>query len=621
MTAADLVRPPLDFSPELRLPAKSAGAQTYGFIARKGGGKSYAAGKLAELLYAVGVPLIVFDPVGIWWGLRLAADGTRSSIDIPILGGLHGDVDLELDAAERLARHLVETGGSAVLDVSQIRKGKRAHFVAEFCEALFAAVKAQPRRRQRMVIFEEAQDFAPQHANGPSARLLGAVDDIVRLGRNFGLGSMLITQRPQSVHKEVLNQIECLFVGQLSAKHERDAIKGWILAKEDAAKATLDALQSLPYLAPGDFYCWSPQWLQRFVKTHCHPKLTFDASATPELDEEQPDTPALPAMDLEALRALMAPSPEPLPEGPRPSDAGRDREIEILRKERSATATELLTLQAEHATVTLALRDRDRLITELRLTLREVARMFEGIKAQVDEAAHQAIVAEMGNVPAPSRLPSLPPLPVPVIEYPVKAAAPVLRIVKGTGTVKGTVTHHVELPADPVGATGQKGGPLGRCALLIAGAVNAHGPMSRVRAAVLTGYKHSGGGFRNALSELRTLGFIQGSDPIESTDRFLVGPRPARGKALVELWNAQLGACAREILRVLLDHFDPQHPLAYFPVSGIAARTKSGDGTPYQSTGGGFRNSVSELRGTGLVVGASGELKLNPDVVADLRAR
>jgi hypothetical protein len=45
------------------------------FIGRTGQGKSYAAQKLAELLHAAGVQFIALDPVGIWWGLRLAANG------------------------------------------------------------------------------------------------------------------------------------------------------------------------------------------------------------------------------------------------------------------------------------------------------------------------------------------------------------------------------------------------------------------------------------------------------------------------------------------------------------------------------------------------------------------
>lgn len=180
----------LDLAPGLALPAAQAGTQTYGFVARKGGGKSYAASKLAELLHGAGVPIIAIDPVGIWWGLRLGADGTSPGLPIPVIGGQHGDVELPPDEeglAARLATWLIGSNASVVLDVSEMRKAERKRFMAEFAEAFFHAAKGK--RRPRMVILEEAQVFAPQMAKGQE-RMLGAIEDIVRLGRNYGIGAM-----------------------------------------------------------------------------------------------------------------------------------------------------------------------------------------------------------------------------------------------------------------------------------------------------------------------------------------------------------------------------------------------------------------------------------------------
>jgi DNA helicase HerA-like ATPase len=36
--------------------------------------------------------------------------------------------------------------------------------------------------------------------------MLGAIEDIVRLGRNFGIGVSMISQRPQSINTEVRNR-------------------------------------------------------------------------------------------------------------------------------------------------------------------------------------------------------------------------------------------------------------------------------------------------------------------------------------------------------------------------------------------------------------------------------
>jgi DNA helicase HerA-like ATPase len=173
---------PLRIAKNLSLPDDAA-TQTYGFIARKGAGKTYAAGKLVEELLTLGAPTIVIDPVGNWYGLQIAADGRSPGFAIPVFGGEHGDVPIAVDQGDALARLLVPRRLAAVVDVSSFRKNERKRFVAEFAEALFHAAKLDP--TPRTIVIEEAQVFAPQRERG-SERLLGAIEDIVRLGRNYG---------------------------------------------------------------------------------------------------------------------------------------------------------------------------------------------------------------------------------------------------------------------------------------------------------------------------------------------------------------------------------------------------------------------------------------------------
>ena len=77
----------IEFAEKLSFPLDVA-TQTLGIIARKRGGKSYAVGKLVEGLYAHDVQFVIFDPVGNWYGLRLAANGTDKGLEVIILGGL-----------------------------------------------------------------------------------------------------------------------------------------------------------------------------------------------------------------------------------------------------------------------------------------------------------------------------------------------------------------------------------------------------------------------------------------------------------------------------------------------------------------------------------------------------
>ncbi len=73
--------------------------------------------------------------------------------------------------------------------------------MADFAAELFHAKK---RHRSRvMVVFEEVQEFCPQVVRGDVARMVGAIESLIKLGRNYGIGAALISQRPQAVNKEI----------------------------------------------------------------------------------------------------------------------------------------------------------------------------------------------------------------------------------------------------------------------------------------------------------------------------------------------------------------------------------------------------------------------------------
>lgn len=259
------------------LPADTA-TQKLAFLARSGAGKTYAATKVAELLVQTGIPIVALDPVGVWYGLRLAADGQGSGLPIPVFGGEYGDIPLEPHAGALVADLIVDRNLSVILDVSGFRKQQRKEFVTAFAEQLFHRKKTQ--RSPLHLFLEEAQTFVPQRVMKGDERMLGAFEDIGKIGRNYGIGLTLISQRPQSVHKDVLNQVECLFVLQLNGAQERKAIRDWISAQGIDAGGAVD---ELPQLAIGEALVWSPQWLPFFGRVTIGTKTTYNASATPTI--------------------------------------------------------------------------------------------------------------------------------------------------------------------------------------------------------------------------------------------------------------------------------------------------------------------------------------------------
>lgn len=291
----------VDLGPDLKLPVDIA-SEACAFLGRRGGGKTYAAGKAAESYLAAGVQIGIIDQVGKWYGLRLAADGkTPMNEDLVILGGLRGDVPLAAESGALCAELFASSGRPMVFDVSQFSKGARKRWCWQFGEKLWSLAKAERDPVVRKIILEEAHLVVPQMIRPDDAQMYGTWEEIVRLGRNHGFGVDLICQRPQSVNKEVLSQVEIVFAFQMSGKTDRKEMQEWIAEKGGDA----DLVKELPKLKKGDCYVWSPQLLERFDRVRFGEKKTYDSSATPKVGQKRVDRDVKP-IDLGDLTEKMA---------------------------------------------------------------------------------------------------------------------------------------------------------------------------------------------------------------------------------------------------------------------------------------------------------------------------
>src|SRR5882724_4383923 len=99
----------LKISTDLFLPLDAV-TQKLAAIGRTGSGKSYFASLLAEEMFNAGAQIVILDVVGVWWGLRLNADGKSPGLSIPVFGGLHGDIPLEPTAGKLIADLIVDKG-------------------------------------------------------------------------------------------------------------------------------------------------------------------------------------------------------------------------------------------------------------------------------------------------------------------------------------------------------------------------------------------------------------------------------------------------------------------------------------------------------------------------------
>lgn len=556
----------LSLAHDLDLPGDAV-TQTYGFIGRKGSGKTYAAGVLVEEMLEHQSQVVVLDPVGNWYGLRLSASGKSPGYEIPLFGGMRGDLPLEVGAGALLADVIVDRGVSAIVDVSHFRKKQRKEFVADFAEQLFQRKKAAPSAIQ--VVLEEAQVFAPQRPGRGEERMLGAIEDIVRLGRNYGIGAALISQRPQSVNKEVLNQIECLVVLQLNGKHERKAIEEWVRYQGLDIREMVDSLPSLPQ---GQGYVWSPQWLGILERVNIRKKRTFDASATPEVGVKRVEPRQLAPLELEEIQSAMA----EIVEQARANDP-KALQKRIAELERELAMAETREPDAEPVPV---FGEDDRIQIELLRTA--VVEEADEIRSAFRDAASRVTALQ---------------------EYAERNLPPLYAAAERAGAARqvvAAVNRKLRKTTRPPPARAPdmvERVKLKRGAVEMLKAAVSLGEVTRSQIATLAGLSPTSGTFSTYLGHLRKGGYlVEEGDTLRPTTlgvEYLDGDvpdAPASTAELLELWSAKLKLGARRMLAELV---------ARYPE--VLTRDDLAEAVEMSPSSGTFSTYLGHLRRNGLI--------------------
>ena len=302
------MRKQIHITSSLSIPVDIA-TSTTSIIAVRGAGKTYTGAVLAEELIGAHVQTVITDPTGVWWGLRSSADGKSAGLPVVVMGGNHGDVPLESTAGEVVAEFVVESGHSVILDLSLMRKGEQKRFMTHFAEHLYH-LKAQTKYQTPLhMIMDEADRFAPQKPQPEFARLLGAIEDIVRLGRSRGFGITTITQRSAVLNKDVLTQTETLIVLRTTSPQDRKAMNEWV--KENATEEERDkVMKSLAAMPNGTAWIWSPQFLGVLKQVKIRTRRTFNSSATPKVGEKRREPKKMADIDLVSLKGKISESIE-----------------------------------------------------------------------------------------------------------------------------------------------------------------------------------------------------------------------------------------------------------------------------------------------------------------------
>lgn len=272
-------------------------------LAKTGAGKSYTARGFLEWLLEHGRRMCVIDPIGVHWGIRLMADGeTPAPYQVVIFGGDHGDVEIAPTAGAELAKVVASSNLPCVVDVSLMGIGERHRFFTEFANALM-----RHNRIPLHMVIDECHEFMPQAGYGEKSvdrgKMINAANRLVSGGRARGLRVMLISQRAAKVNKDSLTQVETLIAMRLLAKHDRQAVEGWVgaCADPDEWKAIE---KSLPKLEVGTGWVWAPA-LDVLEQVHFPLIETFDSFRAPDEAHAAAAPVALADVDLEQLRSQL----------------------------------------------------------------------------------------------------------------------------------------------------------------------------------------------------------------------------------------------------------------------------------------------------------------------------
>lgn len=343
---------------DLTLPLEAV-TETFAILANRGSGKSVTAQRLVEQLHHAGLPVVVLDVKGDWWGIRSSADGAGPGLPFVIFGGDHADVPLEATAGELLADLIVDDRIPAVLDLSLMSKAKARTFATVFAERLY-----ERNRDALHVVIEEADVLIPQRATAETARLLGAMEDLAKRGRSRGLGLTVVSQRPQEVAKSVLELMETVILLRMTGPRSIKAAADWISvnATDDGAEART-VIASLPGLQTGEAWVWSPAFLRLLQRVRITMSDTFDSHATPTPGHTRAVPKTRADIDLDALGAEIAATVERAKEtDPRRLGA----QLAELRSELGAAQRQARQCAGQAEQLAAQLADRDAEIVALR---------------------------------------------------------------------------------------------------------------------------------------------------------------------------------------------------------------------------------------------------------------
>ncbi|WP_129116759.1 ATP-binding protein [Halegenticoccus tardaugens] len=243
-----------------------------GFITGKSGsGKSNTASVVIEKLLDSQFPVLIVDTDGEYYGLKESYEILHVGADDEC------DIQVSPEHAEKIASLALEQNVPIILDVSgYLDESDAQELLLEVSKQLFA--KEKKLKKPFLMLVEECHEYIPEKGGMDEAGKM--LIKIGKRGRKHGLGVVGISQRPADVKKDFITQCDWLVWHRLTWGNDTKVV-GRILGREYA-----DAIEDM---GNGEAFLVT-DWSESVRRVQFHRKETFDAGATPGLDDfERPE--------------------------------------------------------------------------------------------------------------------------------------------------------------------------------------------------------------------------------------------------------------------------------------------------------------------------------------------
>ncbi|WP_313695110.1 helicase HerA domain-containing protein [Halorarum halobium] len=243
-----------------------------GFITGKSGsGKSNTASVVIENLLSNNFPVLIVDSDGEYYGLKQEFEILHAGADEEC------DIQVSEEHAGKLASLALEQNVPIILDVSgYLDEDEASAIIKETARQLFA--KEKKLKKPFLMLVEECHEYIPEGAGMDETGK--TLIKIGKRGRKHGLGIVGISQRPADVKKDFITQCDWLCWHRLTWDNDTKVVSR--ILGSDYGEAIED-------MDDGEAFMMT-DWAESIRRVQFHRKRTFDAGATPGLEDfERPD--------------------------------------------------------------------------------------------------------------------------------------------------------------------------------------------------------------------------------------------------------------------------------------------------------------------------------------------